>query len=544
METIFTVKNEDLARMSPEEAVEFFRELLWAEARRIGISITKILISTRINVPDGGVDATVQGSPPVQASGLAKAGMTSFQIKTGATFQPWQRAQIKNELFGDNPLHKDNLGREVRRCLDNNGTYFLVCFKQDLTPQEYTDAKGHLDDYLKQAGYDDPHTEVIGQSVIIGFLKVFPSLALFANRRALLKFQTFQSWSKEAEMIEKNRPFKAGNPQQQLIQSIQGELRRNTEAIHLRVWGEPGIGKTRLVLEAIRADDLNPLLVYCDSPSKFRDSELMNEILKEDNQFSVILVIDECDAEARSYIWNKLKHTGPRIKLITIYNEYDETSGNIAYIDTPPLDRELISQIIQDYGIPKDQANRWADFCSGSPRVAHVIGWNLKTNQEDILKPPDTVNVWDRYVVGSDDPHSSSVGQRRLVLRHLALFKRFGFDRPVVAEAQQIATKVQAADASITWARFQEIVQNLRERKILQGEYTLYITPKALHVRLWAEWWETYGRTFDLGTFNQGLSQKLIEWFQEMFRYAESSGTAAETVKQLLGPGGPFSDEN
>ena len=544
METIFTVKNEDLARMSPEEAVEFFRELLWAEARRLGISITNIQISTRINVPDGGVDATIQEPSPIQASALAKTGMTSFQIKTGATFQPWQRAQIKNELFGDNPPSKDNLGGEVRRCLDNKGTYYLVCFKQDPTPQEYTEAKGYLDDYLKQAGYEDPDTGVIGQSMIIGFLKVFPSLALLANRRALLQFQTFQSWSKEAEMIEKDRPFKAGNPQQQLIQSIRGELHRNTEAIHLRVWGEPGIGKTRLVLEAIRADDLSPLVVYCNSANKFRDSELMNEILKEDNQFSAILVIDECDADARSYIWNKLKHIGPRIKLITIYNEYDETSGNIAYIDTPPLDGERISQIIQDYGIPKDQADRWADFCSGSPRVAHVIGWNLKTNQEDILKSPDTVNVWDRYVVGGDDPYSPSVNQRRLVLRYLALFKRFGFGRLVITEAQQIATKVQAADASITWARFQEIVQNLRERKILQGEYTLYITPKALHIKLWVEWWETYGETFDLVTFHQGLSPKLIEWFQEMFRYAENSRVAKEIVKELLGPGGPFSDGN
>jgi hypothetical protein len=544
METIFTVKNEDLARMSPQEAVDFFRELLWAEARRIGISIISIQISTRINVPDGGVDATIQGPSPLPASALAKAGMTSFQIKAGATFQPWQKAQIKNELFGDNPPHKDNLGGEVRRCLDNNGTYVLVCFKQDPTPQEYAEAKAYLNDYLKQAGYEDPHIEVIGQSMIIGFLKVFPSLALLANRRALSRFQTFQSWSKEAEMIEKNRPFKAGNPQQQLIQSIQSELRRNAEAIHLRVWGEPGIGKTRLILESMRAYDLSPLVIYCDSASKFRDSELMNEILKEDNQFSAILVIDECDADARSYIWNKLKYSGSRIKVITIYNEYDATSGNIAYIDTPPLDRERISQIIQDYGIPKDQADRWADFCSGSPRVAHVIGWNLKTNQEDLLKSPDTVNVWDRYVVGGDDPRSSSVNQRRLVLRHLALFKRFGFDRLVIAEAQQIATKVQAADPSITWARFQEIVQNLRERKILQGEYTLYITPKALHIRLWVEWWETYGRTFDLTTFYQGLSAKLIEWFQEMFRYAESSRAAAEIVKELLGPGGPFSDEN
>ncbi len=145
------------------------------------------------------------------------------------------------------------------------------------------------------------------------------------------------------------------------------------------------------MLEAISAEDLSPLVVYCDSPDKFRDSNLMNELLKEDNHFAVILVIDECNSDSRSYIWNKLKNLGGRIKLITIYNEYDDTSGSIIYLDAPALGKEEISNIIQSYGVVKDQADRWADLCSGStqvydgsPRVAHMIGWNLKNNPEDV----------------------------------------------------------------------------------------------------------------------------------------------------------------
>ena len=53
-ETIFTVKSDDLGRLDPTGAVDLFRELLWAEARRIGIEISKINVSSQINVPDGG----------------------------------------------------------------------------------------------------------------------------------------------------------------------------------------------------------------------------------------------------------------------------------------------------------------------------------------------------------------------------------------------------------------------------------------------------------------------------------------------------------
>jgi len=544
METIFTVRNEDLARLSPGESVELFRELLWAEGRRTGIPISKVRISTWINVPDGGVDAIIEDVPAAPISDLARPGLTSFQIKAGAAFSPWQEAEIKRELFGTKPPDKNNLGSAVINCLEHNGAYVLVCFKQDPPPEQCQEAKGHLNKFFKQIGYENPRVELLTQSNIIGVLKTFPSLALLANRRALSRFQTHQSWSKEAEMAETTRPFKMGATQQEFIQNLQKELRKNTEAGHIRVWGEPGIGKTRLVLEATRAEDLNPLVIYCDSASKFRDSDLMNEILREDNPFSTILVIDECDPDARSYIWNKLKNSGPRIKLITIYNEYEDTGGTIAYIGTPFLDKEQISQIIQDYGIPRDQTTRWAELCSGSPRVAHVIGWNLKTNQEDLLKSPDTVNVWERYVVGGNDPDSSDVRERKVVLRYIALFKRFGYGHLVTAEARTIATKISAADPHITWQRFKEIIQNLKERKILQGEHTLYITPKALHIRLWVEWWETYGAGFDLVEFLEGLSPTLVEWFYEMFKYAQGSKAAAEIVKELLGEGGPFTDES
>jgi hypothetical protein len=544
METIFTVTNEDLSRLSPHEAVELFRELLWAEARRIGLPTNRVTITSQIYVPDGGVDASIQSESPLPASGLIKVGITSFQIKAGTSFEPWQDSQIKKELFGDKTPDKNNLGSGVKHSLDNNGTYILACFKQDPTSEQIRHAVEHLNNYLTEIGYQNPRVEVFGQSTIIGMLKIFPSLALKANRHGIARFQTHQSWSQEAEMRETTKPFRMGVQQQEFIQNLQGELRKGTEAVHIRVWGEPGIGKTRLVLEATRADDLKPLVIYCDSASKFRDSDLMNEILRDDNPFSAILVIDECDPDGRSYIWNKLKYCGPRIKLVSIYNEYDSTSGNTLYMVSPPLANEQISQIIEGYSIPKDGANRWLEMCSGSPRVAHVIGWNLNTNQEDILKSPDTVDVWERYVIGGDNPDNSDVQHRKLVLRHIALFKRFGYGRSVIREAQAIAKKVNAADPHITWERFQEVVQALRERKILQGEHTLYITPRALHIKLWTDWWEAYGPGFDFDKFLEGLPPTLVKWFQEMFKYAQSSRAAADIVKELLGERGSFKDEN
>jgi hypothetical protein len=39
-------------------------------------------------------------------------------------------------LFGDKTPGKKNLGSTVRNCLDSNGTYILICFKQDPTEEQ------------------------------------------------------------------------------------------------------------------------------------------------------------------------------------------------------------------------------------------------------------------------------------------------------------------------------------------------------------------------------------------------------------------------
>ena len=496
-------------------------------------------MSIQTNVPDGGVDGVVVKNKTSTTSGLIKTEQTSYQIKAGGTFKPWQESEIKKELFGTKTPERQYLGESIRACLDAGGNYVLVCTGIDLVEPQRRNALNHIKNYLEQCGYSNPKFNVWSQNTLCGFLKVFPSLALWVTRRDNAQFQTHSSWAEDDDM---QAQFVHGQSQDNSIAIIQNELRQDNDTVHLRVLGEPGIGKTKLVLEATRTDDLSPLVIYC-SASQFRDSPLMDQLLRDDNQFSAILVIDECDTDSRSYIWNKLMHRGPRIKLITIYNDYEEKSRGITYHDTPRLDNEQISTIIQDNNIPKDQADRWAEFCGGSPMAAHAIAQNLLHNPEDLLRPPGTVNIWERYIAGRADTDSQEVKERQRVLRYIALFRQFGYERFVVVDAQAIAKKIEIADPQITWDRFQEIVDYLKRRKILQGDFTLYITPKLLHIKLWTEWWDIYGRGFDLEEFIQDLTPKLVEWFCEMFKYAAESEAASRIVEDLLGPNGPFHDD-
>src|SRR6185369_15392334 len=114
--TIFTVANGDLGRLTPSAAVELLRDILWADARRVGIPTTTINVSAWIDVPDGGVDARVTAEPASMKGSVLKSRRLGFQVKAGSGFQPWQESDLRAELFGDQPVKKANLGASVRAC--------------------------------------------------------------------------------------------------------------------------------------------------------------------------------------------------------------------------------------------------------------------------------------------------------------------------------------------------------------------------------------------------------------------------------------------
>ena len=538
IDTIFTAKKEHLRDLNPTDAEDLFRELLRAETLRLGPENFKINVPRGTNATDGGIDATVDTSLLATQSDIIVPGKNGYQIKSGKTFRPWLKSEIKKELFKDRtPLNKKNLGERIRACLDADGTYILVCTGIHLSKSNVEKARSHIEKYLKeQCEYENPKVKVWSQPDFINFLDEFPLLTL--GLRGLLegKFKSHWSWSKDEGM---QVPFVPGESQEKLIAKIQNELRQDGHSDPLPVWGNPGIGKTRLVLKATEADDLSPRVIYYRSVSHFRDSTLMSELLHGNNQLSAIVVIDGCDPHSRTFI---PRNQNPQVKLVTISNDRDGIPRDVSEWEVQPLDDKQIRKIIQRYKVPEFQSDRHTDLCSGSPFMAHHIGRILADFSGDASKVLSEDYIYEQFYIDFEKENQTDeeVKLRRRVLRYIALFKQFGFEADVSDEARVIAEKVKEADGSTTPMMFQEIVADLRKGKILKGEFTLQITPKALHIKLWKEWWDTYGRTFDLARFTQDLPSKLRNWFYQMFKYAAESKKPLEIVKDLLGPNGPF----
>src|SRR5208283_4811687 len=112
---------------------------------------------------------------------------------------------------------------------------------------------------------------------------------------------------------------------------------------------------------------------------------------------------------------------------------------------------------IEGYKVPADSATKWAAYCGGSPGVAHVLAQNLVNNPEDILRPGGLDDLWKRYVAGYRDPDDPQVKLRTKVLQYISLFKRFGFEKHVAGEGEEISNIIGHRDPTFSTDRFKEI---------------------------------------------------------------------------------------
>ncbi len=538
--TIFSMTHDDLGRLDAQGAVEAFRDLLWCQARRQGIPISSVHMTLR-EIADGGIDASVDELAFTEFDELL-SGHPSYQIKTGGSAKPWQDSWLRKELFGSSraAVDRSNLGDAVFRCLENHGRYVLVCFGCSPPPEHIAQAREKIQGYFTACGFAHPRVEVWSQEHLIGLTSNYPSLCLKIAGRDSLEFQSYASWAMSSEM---SLPLHLGEEQERLIEEIRACIRSDTVR-HIRVIGEPGLGKTRLVLEAMAMEDLAPLVVSVPHAEDFQRSQLFNALLRSDNDYFVILVIDECSARERASIWDVMRRRSDRCRLVTIDHEPEDARDDMMRVfDCPPLPEAQIAAIIDEYVPSRGESRRWAAFCGGSPRVAHAFGRNLQQNPNDMLKPPATVQIWDRFVAGYDATDSVAARERLIALRYIALFHRFGFEPPVHEEARFICELAGQANPDLTWARFQSIVHDLKRLRILQGKTTLFIAPKALHVYLWLQFWEHHGRGLPLHDILPSLPGGLSGWFIRMFPYAHASDVARQQVEALLSPQGLFADE-
>jgi hypothetical protein len=537
MNNLLDVPIASVTALTPERAVVVARTLLRAECIYAKANPAVLTISSRLTIADGGIDAEVNLPPDfaVPTDCMFMPGLTGFQVKSGTAFKPWTSSAIRNELVDS----KGNLCSEVERLLRRRGRYTLLCTGYDLTPEQRLDSRKEIAKVLERFGFTEHEqlVDVFGASQIADFAERYPGPASLLALDPIHEAWVLDEWQRDDHMTN---AFQASSEQSQLITRIRTALEGDTK--HIRVLGEPGLGKTRIVLESVKDPNIGFGVLYVQHGSRFGQSRLFRQLIRSGHDKPLVLIIDELPESELADLWRHLKPRCGRLKIVSLDHGTDKTHDDeIDRLVAPRLSDDTIKKILANRIGNSRELDRWVAICEGSPRVAQAVAENLLANPDDLLKPPSTVPLWSRFLHGYDVRDEGAARQVDCVTQHLALFSRFGYEAPVGNEAEYISELVRKIDPTIGWARFQEIVQSLRARRVLQGSRTLFFVPRALHIYLWRHFWECYGRGFDFAQIFSAMPESLHAWFMSMFKFAEGK-TTAHVINEILRRDGIFSE--
>lgn len=546
-----SVHEDALKSLDSKGAVKLLHKLIYAEAKRLGIVSDVISVPYEVDTPDGGIDAVFSTGSEIDGSELIFNGKTYYQVKSGerVTFTEAGLKEVLCEGTVKEGFSEKDLKPKVRQIAEESGT--LVLFFTAQSAPNIETARENAEKVIK---HFLPETQVaikiIQADNIIAILDNYLSI-----RHDLLHIRgfpglLFNEWEVQPMM---NNYFEDDERRKGKIKDLRTLIRSTApDDRTIRVTGYPGIGKTRSVLEAVREDDLIPLVIYFDKPSRLLDSSLLIEMgVRRKNE--AIVIADECDHHSHLQLVAQLAGSEANIKLVTIYNEPGGTVKSVKNFDLNEDERlssEAITAIIESYSLPNDFAQRWEPFCDGSPRVAHMIAENLSRNTGDLLGTPSFDFAMERILANRDQLDSEIFQKRKSILSWLSLFQKFGWSKDFANERQFIVNKIREK-TQYSEEDIESVIQELKDRKVLQGDSTLYISPRLLHIRAWVWWWEKYGNTFDFAEMRKSnfngqeidMSEDLYNWFTAMFEYAREVQGASEVVKKLLASDGPLGDE-
>ncbi|NLR97074.1 hypothetical protein HGP17_09520 [Rhizobium sp. P38BS-XIX] len=472
---------------------------------------------------------------------------TSYQIKTGKVDpKPNRIKDIENLLITPSkiirrwvggrkldkvPYRREDLLDSVRCCLDAGGTFAVLLFGVDGLKRDAEASETAIRIFLHSLAvdpYQDAKIKVWKQSQICTLLQSYPDIALMIREQAGFPLSWFGRWDQSEQSLF---PL----PLQELDERIAAQLELRDTLRHgsypsrpIRIYGTPGVGKSRWLRDALRVDDLSPHVVFASKPSDITPAALST--LKATKVQRLILVVDHCSLDDCLALQQSLI-TLP-ISLITIALSVDDRgkiSNTIGFtIDglNRPYSEKLLAK--SELTLDPNDIKRWARLCDGNLQAFEVLAHVLTHHSANPLAAFVRHSGLDQLLIGTSS--GDSVESSRAVLATLALLNSPGIPKSDANNDilfQQLDGKVGRGDV-------RAIVDEMKWRGVLAHGDGYSFSPFALKVKLWIDWWETFSHE-DRWTpfFDQLLSSTDYE-MGEMFEFAFLSPQARRFAGRYL----------
>lgn len=399
--------------LQPLELVEVLRDFLGAEANRVDGSTGDVHFSTAITVGDGGVDGRT--SLPISARSLFLPGPRTWQVKSG-----------RDAGIGD--VDKP----ETQKALAAGRDYVLCWTGDDPITPKVDNLLETLRSKVKEK-YQDRTADIITVPDLVRMASAYPSVVYRHNGPAPLGL-SLEQWGRHLNTGD--YPFVADEQRERLLETLRNFSRSTgARATHIHVVGDTGVGKSRLVYEALELPGLRATVIVAPEYSYVNLEGLKHAALPEGAH--LVLVVDDATGAQIESLRIVASAVAGRLRLITIGDrgEYRYISANPTRLDLAPLPNASMHELLGAQGLSNEATALVERMAQGYPRLAVELARALRDSGEansmiELLAQADVHSLL-RRMIPSESLRES--------LSSLALFDRVGVDDELSSELDAVA---------------------------------------------------------------------------------------------------------
>ena len=472
------------------------RRLLSAEAQAHGLPEHGIHVAGSITTPDGGEDGRIEwtGGPP--RTPFLPSRFVQFQVKAGQVAPAMAARDVVSRNGQVKPM--------VRSALAAGGDYIMLC-AHSYTQQQVDRRENRVRAELRDAGMDlhDDQVDFWDSDQVAAWVNCYPSVAAWVKQRTqpgmVGPFRSWTQWASRAEhdtspWAEDERLLSLREP----VRERASEPRRV-----VRVVGPSGIGKSRLILEAVGPSEqderlgysLADLVLYADE-SEVGDLAV-NRVVQAlaENRRRAVVVVDRCPPETHRTLAGMVQRQAGLLSLITIDDDIpsDARDGTIVevtdheiVVKVPEAPSSVTDAIITSVcpGLPSEDFRRLSHFSRGFPKIAHLVAQAWTTSRPVAHATED--HLVETFIVGRRSH------DRDLLLesaRRLAAFRLVRVDHPDGDQLAEVAARGGRLSVPDLRNGFNQLIDRGVARR--RGRcVTLQPRSIALHLaeRKWRDW--------------------------------------------------------
>ena len=540
----FEVGSRHLDFISRQTFPQFVRLLLQAEALSHGLPLNGIHVADNVDAPDGGEDGRITWDNGPTRTLFLPGRLCQFQLKTG---------EITPAAAGREVLTKKGAVKPMVRSVLDNGGYYIVLSTHSYTHQLIEAREIRIREALGDAGLDVDDSQVsfwdAGQ--LAAWSNTHPAVATWLLEKTtpglLGPFRSWSHWAGRFEHVAS--PWVDDERLHELRGFLRDRIAIGRPHSVARVVGLAGIGKSRLVLEALRSTDssdqgrsaLSSLVLYAVEGEVSPETLIAAVQILADSGMRSIVMVDRCALETHLTLAPMVSRQSSRLSLVSLDDEVpprtlDHSTYRVGEA-SPTVTETIVGRAAP--GLQSVDQQRLVRFSQGFPGIAISIA-RAWTDSRPIAHATED-NLVDAYVRGRNPR------EPELLLKSAALLATFGLVGIEPGADAQLA-KIASLGRNLSPDDLRVGLVRLTERGIArqQGRY-VSIEPGPIAMRLaerqWNEW---HGNTWDKVLTDISTSTLFVGdpslgvLVAKQLRHLNTVDVSQKVVEHVCRYGGPF----